>query len=75
MSFHVPLRTFISYIGTKDIEKCFVPDHRTRKWLLCPHSRPRAEAFHGKELEMLSQGGAGARAGEGGARALTGTCL
>ena len=36
---------------------------------------PSAEAFHGKELEMLSQGGAGARAGEGGATALTGTCL
>ena len=40
-----------------------------------PKDTTRAEAFHGKELEMLSQGGAGARAGEGGTRALTGTCL
>ena len=32
MSFHVPLRTFISYVGTKDLEKCFVQDDRTRKW-------------------------------------------
>lgn len=32
MSFHVPLYTAISYIGTKDLGKCFLPDHRTRKW-------------------------------------------
>ena len=41
---------------------------------LCPHSVPSGEAFHGKELEMLAQGGAEARAGAGGARAPTGTC-